>query len=76
MIMDLSKMREFGWIPRMLNVFKKYRQILVLADQDIMRLTFFFHPGKKQCRVLTYSCSALQTSESLSSIDSNKIHRI
>lgn len=47
LIMDLKKMREFGWLRLILSITEKYYKILTFGDQDVIRLVLFFYPGKK-----------------------------
>lgn len=52
LIMDLEKMRKFGWISLMIKLFQKYHKILPNADQDLIRLAILFYPGKVQPLIL------------------------
>lgn len=52
LILDTKKLAEFGWLIYLQKMADIYSNILPYADQDLIRLTVLFHPGKMQSRLL------------------------
>lgn len=45
MLMNLSRMRQFGWNQRLEPIFEKYQSKIVWGDQDIINIIFSSDPG-------------------------------
>ncbi len=45
MLMDLEKMRQFGWQDRLTNISKQYKSKVESPDQDVINIFFSYHPG-------------------------------
>jgi UDP-xylose:glucoside alpha-1,3-xylosyltransferase len=45
MLMNLTRMRVFGWTEKMLSIYNKYKLAITWGDQDILNILFHFHPG-------------------------------
>ncbi|KAI9562630.1 hypothetical protein GHT06_010084 [Daphnia sinensis] len=53
MLMNLTKMRQFGWEKYVVSVFEQYKTRIVYADQDLINSIFHFHPEK----LYVYPCN-------------------
>ncbi|XP_067653238.1 glucoside xylosyltransferase 2-like [Haliotis asinina] len=51
MLMDLVRLREHQWLEKIINYFKEYLPKLLLGDQDLINIYFYFEPEK------VYVCS-------------------
>ena len=45
MLMNVTRMREASWVPRISQLFKKHSKQLNKGDQDVVNLFFHSHPG-------------------------------
>lgn len=46
MLMNLTRMRAFGWESYLAPIYKQYKANIPWGDQDIINIIFSFHPGK------------------------------
>lgn len=46
MLMNLTRMRQFGWTNRLDPILKQYGSKIVWGDQDIINVIFNYNPGK------------------------------
>ncbi|KAI9562636.1 hypothetical protein GHT06_010090 [Daphnia sinensis] len=46
MLMNLTKMRQFGWEKYVGSVYEQYKTRIQYGDQDIINVIFHFHPEK------------------------------
>lgn len=46
MLMNLTRMRLFGWEEKILPIHKKYKLKITWGDQDLINILFYFHPDK------------------------------
>ncbi|EDO39657.1 predicted protein [Nematostella vectensis] len=44
MLMNLTRMRSFGWQEKILPIYNKYRFDITWGDQDILNILFHYHP--------------------------------
>ena len=54
MLMNLTRMREFGWTEKVLEIHRNYKLKITWGDQDIVNILFHDHPGM-WCCTLTLS---------------------
>ncbi|XP_032788650.2 glucoside xylosyltransferase 2 isoform X1 [Daphnia magna] len=52
-LMNLTKMRKFGWEKYVVRVNEQYKNRIVWRDQDIINIIFHFHPEK----LYVYPCN-------------------
>ena len=45
MLMNLTRMRQCGWIKQMVNYYETYRYDITWGDQDLINIFFHFFPG-------------------------------
>lgn len=53
MLMNLTRMRSFGWERYLLPILHEYKLKMTWGDQDIINIIFHFHPE----RLYIYDCS-------------------
>ena len=46
MLMNLTRMRQFGWEKYVVPIYHEYKNKIVWGDQDIINIVFHFHPEK------------------------------
>ncbi|KAF4524932.1 hypothetical protein B566_EDAN013894 [Ephemera danica] len=46
MLMNLTRMRNFGWLEYVLPIYQEYKLKITWGDQDIINILFHFHPDK------------------------------
>ena len=46
MLMNLTRLRKFGWEEYVLPIYKHYKLSITWGDQDIINIIFHYHPGK------------------------------
>ncbi|KAK4025322.1 hypothetical protein OUZ56_014397 [Daphnia magna] len=46
MLMNLTKMRQFGWEKYVIHVYEQYKNRILWGDQDVINAIFHFHPEK------------------------------
>ncbi|XP_059473831.1 glucoside xylosyltransferase 1 [Neocloeon triangulifer] len=46
MLMNLTRMRNFGWIDYVMPIYQEYKLKITWGDQDIINILFHFHPDK------------------------------
>uniref|UniRef100_A0A0P5MIN9 UDP-D-xylose:beta-D-glucoside alpha-1,3-D-xylosyltransferase n=1 Tax=Daphnia magna TaxID=35525 RepID=A0A0P5MIN9_9CRUS len=46
MLMNLTKMRQFGWEKYIIHVYEQYQNRMMWGDQDLINVIFHFHPEK------------------------------
>ncbi|XP_046635726.1 glucoside xylosyltransferase 2-like [Daphnia pulicaria] len=46
MLMNLTRMRHFGWEKYVVPIYHEYKSKIVWGDQDIINIVFHFHPEK------------------------------
>jgi UDP-xylose:glucoside alpha-1,3-xylosyltransferase len=46
MLMNLTRMRAFGWIDYVLPIYHEYKLKITWGDQDIINILFHFHSGE------------------------------
>lgn len=46
MLMNLTRMRKFGWQTYLQPIFNQYKLNIVWGDQDIINIIFHYHPGR------------------------------
>lgn len=46
MLMNLTRMRQFGWEKYVVPVYQEYKSKIIWGDQDIINIVFHFHPEK------------------------------
>ena len=51
MLMNLTRMRAFGWNDKLEPILQKYRSKVVWGDQDIINVIFHYNPGLTFCFV-------------------------
>lgn len=44
MLMNLTRMRQFGWGSYLSPIYKEYKTKIVFGDQDIINIIFYYHP--------------------------------
>ncbi|XP_045120759.1 glucoside xylosyltransferase 2-like [Portunus trituberculatus] len=52
MLMNLTRLRRFGWEEYVVPIYKFYRLAITWGDQDIINIIFHFHPDK----LYVYGC--------------------
>lgn len=52
MLMNLTRMRQFGWEQYLLPIYKEFKLKITWGDQDIINIIFHYHPE----RLYIYSC--------------------
>ncbi|KAM7287663.1 glucoside xylosyltransferase 1-like [Ixodes scapularis] len=52
MLMNLTRMRSFDWVSRLVPLMKEYAGRILLGDQDFINILFSAHPDK----LLTFTC--------------------
>lgn len=52
MLMNLTRLRHFGWEEYVVPIYKFYRLAITWGDQDIINIIFHFHPDK----LYVYGC--------------------
>lgn len=52
MLMNLTRMRQFGWEKYLLPIYKEFKLKITWGDQDIINIIFHYHPE----RLYVYSC--------------------
>jgi len=45
MLMNLTRMRERGWVNQMISYYETYRYDITFGDQDLINIFFHFFPG-------------------------------
>lgn len=45
MLMNLTRMRAFGWTEKILEAYHKYKLSITWGDQDLLNIVFHDHPG-------------------------------
>lgn len=45
MLMNLTRMREHGWVSQMVSYYETYRYDITFGDQDLINIFFHFFPG-------------------------------
>lgn len=46
MLINLTRMRNFGWVSRMGSLLDEYEDRLILGDQDLVNILFSVHPDR------------------------------
>ena len=46
MLMNLTRMRQFGWEKYVIPIYHEYKSRITWGDQDIINIVFHFHPEK------------------------------
>ncbi|CAN8028470.1 unnamed protein product, partial [Ixodes persulcatus] len=46
MLINLTRMRNFGWVSRMVSLLDEYEDRLMLGDQDLVNILFSVHPDR------------------------------
>lgn len=44
MLMDLGRMREWGWERKLIPLYEEFKSKVVFGDQDLVNIYFSFHP--------------------------------
>ncbi|XP_033627891.1 glucoside xylosyltransferase 2-like [Asterias rubens] len=44
MLMNLTRMRTFGWSAKILPIYREYKTKITWGDQDLINILFHFHP--------------------------------
>lgn len=44
MLMDLRRMREWGWERKLLPLYEEFKSSVVFGDQDLVNIYFSYHP--------------------------------
>ncbi|XP_033108903.1 glucoside xylosyltransferase 1-like [Anneissia japonica] len=52
MLMNLTRMRSFGWTEKIVPIYREYKLKITWGDQDLINILFHFHPD----RVFVYPC--------------------
>ncbi|KAK8722692.1 hypothetical protein OTU49_012171, partial [Cherax quadricarinatus] len=52
MLMNLTRLRKFGWEEYVVPIYKHYKQAITWGDQDIINIIFHYHPDK----LYVYGC--------------------
>ncbi|KAG0713463.1 Glucoside xylosyltransferase 2 [Chionoecetes opilio] len=52
MLMNLTRLRRFGWEEYVVPIYKYYKLAITWGDQDIINIIFHFHPDK----LYVYGC--------------------
>lgn len=52
MLMNLTRMRHFGWEQYVIPIYQEYKTKITWGDQDIINIVFHFHPE----RLYVYPC--------------------
>ncbi|XP_071955139.1 glucoside xylosyltransferase 1-like [Antedon mediterranea] len=52
MLMNLTRMRAFGWTQKIVPIYREYKMKITWGDQDLINILFHFHPD----RVFVYPC--------------------
>lgn len=52
MLMNLTRMRQFGWEEKIFPIYKEYKLKIIWGDQDLINILFHFHPEK----LLVFPC--------------------
>lgn len=45
MLMNLTRMRQFGWEKYLAPIYKEFKLKITWGDQDIINIIFHYHPG-------------------------------
>ena len=45
MLMNLTRMRAFGWTEKILEAYHKHKLSITWGDQDLLNIVFHDHPG-------------------------------
>jgi len=45
MLMNLTRMRAFGWTEKIIEAYHKYKLSITWGDQDLLNIVFHHHPG-------------------------------
>ena len=53
MLMNLTRMRNFGWEKYVIPIYQEYKTKITWGDQDIINIVFHFHPDK----LYVYPCN-------------------
>lgn len=48
MLMNLTRMRKVNWGDIVLKMYRTYKSGILLGDQDILNIVFYFHPGNME----------------------------
>lgn len=46
MLMNLTRMRQFGWEEYLAPIYKEFKLKITWGDQDIINIIFHYHPGR------------------------------
>lgn len=46
MLMNLTRMREYGWEERLTRLYRDYAKIVRLNDQRLLNIMLYYDPGK------------------------------
>ncbi|XP_069156732.1 glucoside xylosyltransferase 1-like [Procambarus clarkii] len=52
MLMNLTRLRKFGWEEYVVPIYKHYKHAITWGDQDIINIIFHYHPDK----LYVYGC--------------------
>ncbi|XP_064082871.1 glucoside xylosyltransferase 2-like [Macrobrachium nipponense] len=52
MLMNLTRLRKFGWEDYVIPIYKHYKLSIIWGDQDIINIIFHYHPDK----LYVYGC--------------------
>ncbi|XP_057367963.1 glucoside xylosyltransferase 2-like [Daphnia carinata] len=63
MLMNLTKMRQFGWEKHIVRVYERYKTKIEYGDQDIINVFFHFHPEKLYVYACNYNYISHQCAE-------------
>ncbi|XP_070565842.1 glucoside xylosyltransferase 1-like [Ptychodera flava] len=44
MLMNLTRIRKFGWTKKIVPIYKEYKLKITWGDQDLLNILFHFHP--------------------------------
>ncbi|XP_037952032.1 glucoside xylosyltransferase 1 [Teleopsis dalmanni] len=58
MLMNLTRMRTFGWNEKILPIYKEYKLRITWGDQDIINILFYYHPEKLYLMPCNYNYRA------------------
>ncbi|XP_033125689.1 glucoside xylosyltransferase 2-like [Anneissia japonica] len=52
LLMNLTRMRSFGWTEKIVPLYHEYKQKIPWGDQDLLNILFYYHPD----RVFIFPC--------------------
>lgn len=45
LLMNLTRMREFNFVEKVRIIYEQYKDVIQLADQDILSILTYYNPG-------------------------------